>query len=135
MNTEKQYKSDETLCATLGTIGAALSATCLYQHLMFMIPFWVTYILAFIYLFAFICYILLAKRNRFAPLLIIVVAICMFLDSILLLYTVTISPIVLLFTGFNIISVLVIFTVGLPKRLNQYYLQQKEEDAYWEDKI
>jgi len=134
-NAHLQQKKDETLCVTLGTIGAALAATCLYQHFVFMISFWLTNILMVIYIASIIAYVMLAKQKKLAPLFILGIAFLLFFDSLLLVYTRTFSLIVFMFTMFNIIVVIVMYTIGLPKRLHQYYLDQKAENEFWEDKI
>lgn len=126
---------DEHFCKLAGVAGIAFSVTCLLQHLIFMIPHWVSFTLIAIYLFSILSFSFLFAKKPQTLFLLIINSFLLFLVLVLFVLTITFSPILLLLLLYSIVITLMIINSGLTKRLQLHQQQKKEEANYWKGKI
>jgi hypothetical protein len=131
----KLTKKEEEFCAVAGIAGVALSVTCLIQHLYFMYSLWITWLIAGVYVFSIIAFILMVRKHRFSPVCIIVNAALLFINELLLWLLLTFSPAVLLLMLYSIIMAVLIYTEGLPKKFTALSLASKNDEDFWKDKL
>lgn len=135
LNNLKLTKKEEEFCAVAGIAGILLGVTCLLQHLYFMYSLWITWLIAAVYVLSIVAFILLVRKNKFAPVLLIISASLLFINEILLWLLLTFSPAVLLLLLYSIVITVLVYTEGLPKKFTALYLASKTDEDFWKDKL
>jgi hypothetical protein len=134
-------KKDEDFCFAVGLSGVLFATICLIAHLIALSFSWQTFVMISPYFFAIISFSTLMKKQRNAPLFLLINAILLFgylLTTIVLLlnYGVIIfSWGSILYFLFMLIVVILIYADSLPKRLKLNAMKLKEDENYWEGKI
>jgi predicted membrane protein len=131
----KLTKKQEEFCVVAGVAGAALSITCLLQHFYFMYSLWFTWLMAFVYIFSTVAFILLARKSRFAPICIIITAVLLFIDELLLVLSLTFSVVVVLLMIYSIVMIVLIYMDNLPQKFKAIAAEKEAENNYWKDKL
>lgn len=128
-------KQQQQFCDNAGIAGLLLAITCLIQHLIFMVPNWITYTIIFVYAGAVAAYILLMKKNAYAFTCLIVCSIVLFVLETYMLVAFVFSLVVLLLLLYTAVIAAVMYGFGLPERLKEYTALQNEEKKKWEGVI
>ena len=131
----KLTKKEEEFCVVAGIAGILLSITCLLQHLYFMYSLWITWLIAAVYILSIVAFVLLVRKNKFAPILLIIGASLLFINEILLWLLLTFSPAVLLLLLYSIVITVLVYTEGLPKKFKALSLASKTDEDFWKDKL
>lgn len=128
-------EKNESFCSTTGFIGLGLSITCLLQLFFFMNSHWIIYPITAVYIFSIISFSLLIKQNRYAPLILVISSILLFLTELWLFIALAFSLIVILTLLYSIIITVLIYIDNLPEKLKLQALDKKAEENYWNDKV
>src|SRR5690242_629389 len=108
-------KRHQSICSNMGTFGVLISLTCLIQQMVFGTTHWLVLAMASIYLFAAICFLLLALQKTVSPILLIISTVLTFCAEVLLMITLAFSPVVILLFFYSVITIVVIFMEDVPK--------------------
>ena len=124
-------KSEENFCENAGLIGVLLSLACLVQHLLFMVPHWITFSIIGIYILPIISFILLMKKKVLAPRLIIISLVLVFLVEMLLILSLAFSLVLILLFVYLVSIVAILYSGDIVSQLKRKDRAQKEEAAKW----
>jgi predicted membrane protein len=124
-------KQQESFCENAGLFGTMLSVACLIQHIVFMIPHWISFSIIPVYVLSIAGYILLMKKSVSALPLLLISAILVFLLEALLLFSLTFSLVLFLLLIYSIVIVVLFFTGNMQKQLRKKALAEKEDAEKW----
>jgi ABC-type multidrug transport system fused ATPase/permease subunit len=125
-------KQQESFCEKAGIVGVLISLACLMQHVIFMIPNWVTISVIFVYCLCIVGFVLLAKKKVVAPKLLLTSGILVLVVEIVMTFSFTFSLIILILLIYLIVIVVISLAGGLSEKLKQKALEEKEEANKWE---
>ena len=129
---ENLSRQQESFCENAGLFGALISITCLVQHLVFMIPHWITYSIAGVYILCITGFILLAKKNASAPLLLLISAVLVLLLEVFMTLALAFSLVLLLLLVYMVVINAVLYGGDTAKQLRKRNAALKEEAAQWD---
>jgi predicted membrane protein len=132
---EHLSKQQESFCENAGIFGVLISLACLIQHMVFMIPHWVTFTVMAVYILCIASFILLAKKQPAAPVFLIISSGLIFLLEILMMLSLTFSLVLLLLLLYLSVITIVLYIAGTPAQLKKRSVFLKEEAAKWQDVI
>lgn len=124
-------KKQEAFCENTGIFGVLISATCLIQHIVFMIPGWLTYSIILVYLLSITGFIFLAKRSVSAYLIIFIGTILIFLVEALMILELTFSLVLLILLIYSVVIIVFMNIDGVQKQLKQKEMNEKAEKEKW----
>ena len=124
-------RQQESFCENAGLFGTMLSITCLAQHLFFMNPHWITFIMIAVYLLCITGFTLLMKKSASAFLILFASGVFVFLLEAFMLFTNTYSLVLLLLLLYLVIIIMLLYTGDIPKQLKEKLFAEKEEAAKW----
>ncbi len=124
-------KQQESFCENAGLAGVLISFTCLFQHMVFMLPHWVMFVIIGVYSFCIAAFILLMKKAAIAPLLLLINAGLIFLIEIFMIFSLAFSPVIIILLIYIIVITIVLYMGTIPAQLKKRSLALKEEDALW----
>ncbi|HMC99978.1 MAG TPA: hypothetical protein VKH37_07490 [Ferruginibacter sp.] len=124
-------KQDESFLNNMGIAGVLLSLTCLVQHLIFMVDFWVSYLVIGIYIISLIGYIFMLKKAEAVTVLLLISTILIFLVQVYLVLSATFSLILLLLLAYSTITTVLLYSMSFPQKLRVYHLALREEENNW----
>lgn len=128
---EDLTKKQESFCENAGIFGALISATCLIQHIIFMVPGWLTYSIIFVYLLSITGFTLLARRSARAYLLIFISTILIFLVEVLMIVELTFSLVLLIQLIYSVMIIVFMNIDGIQKQLKKKEMNEKAEREKW----
>jgi hypothetical protein len=126
---------DQDLCNYTGLFGVMISSVCLIQHFFITNPAWITGIIAAIYLFSIVSFVLLAIQRSVAPVLLIVVSILVLMAELIVLGHGLFSVILLLLCIYSLVVTIYIYVDGVPSRLAHRAAAKRIEEQQWQGKI
>jgi predicted membrane protein len=124
-------KQHESFCENAGLFGTMISITCLAQHLFFMIPHWITFIMAAVYVLCIAGFVLLMKKSVTAFPILFTSVVLVFLLEAFMLVSLTFSLVLLLLLVYLLVIVILLYTNDIQKRLKEKLVAEKEEAAKW----
>lgn len=128
-------KKEDEMVSVLGVAGAALSITCLFQHFYFTTNGWQVWVMAVVYIYSTISYILTTKKNRFCAVLLIIAAILLFVNEVVLFMVGVSTPVVMLLFVFTIITIVLLYMENIPAKLKQKFLLESQDEDFWKNKL
>ena len=128
---EHLSKQQESFCENAGLFGMMISAACLIQHLMFMIPHWITFTIIVVYVLCIAGFVLLMKKALVAPRILFISVVLVFLLEALMILTLTFSLVLLILLVYLTVIVALLYTGEIPRQLKQKSIAEKEEEAKW----
>jgi hypothetical protein len=128
---EDLTKKQESFCENAGIFGVLISATCLIQHIVFMVPGWLTYSIIFVYLLSITGFTLLARRSAKAYLLILISTILIFLVEVLMIVELTFSLVLLIQLIYSVMMIVFMNIDGIQKQLKRKEMNEKAEKEKW----
>lgn len=132
---EHLSKEQESFCDNAGLFGVLLSIACLVQHLVFMLPHWITYTITGVYILSIVSFILLAKKNAVAPLLLIISAILVLLLEVFMTLALAFSLVLVMLLVYLFVINILMYAGGTPKQLKRRHTALKEEEAEWNKRL
>lgn len=129
---EHLSKEQESFCDNAGLFGALLSITCLVQHLVFMLPHWINYTITGVYILSIVSFILLAKKNAVAPLLLIISAVLVLLLEVFMTLAMAFSLVLVMLLVYLVVITILMYAGGAAKQLKRRHTALKEEAAEWD---
>ena len=126
-------KPQESFCENAGLFGTMISITCLAQHLFFMVPHWITFVMIGVYLLCIAAFVLLMKKSAAAFLILFASVVMVFLLEVIMLLTYAYSLVLLLLLLYLVIIIMLLYTGDIPKQLKEKLIDEKEEAAKWND--
>ncbi len=127
-------KNQESFCETAGIFGVLISLTCLVQHIIFMIPHWITYSVIIVYLLSITGFTLLAKKSSVAFWFISASTILVLVVEAFMILTLTFSLVLLMLLIYSVLMAILIRILGIQDQLKLKEKNEKEEKEKW-DKI
>ncbi len=124
-------RKQENFCENAGIAGELLSITCLIQHLVFMVPGWLTYSILIVYCMAIAGFVMLARKSHQAFWLLLAAAILLFIVTAFMILIKAFSLVVPLLLIYTVIIVAVLSLNGIQPSLKEKWLHQKSEDEKW----
>ena len=124
-------RQQESFCENAGLFGVLISLTCLAQHLLFMIPHWITFTIIPVYLLCIAGFVLLMKKSVTALRMLLTSSILIFLLEAFMILTLTFSLVLLMLMIYLIVIVALLYTGDLQKQLKEKLIAEKEEAAKW----
>src|SRR4051812_6018322 len=128
---EHLSEKQESFCETAGVFGVLITLTCLIQHLIFMVPTWITNTAIFMYLLSIVGFALLVKKSTKAFLILLISTILVFIMNDLIFLSQGFSPVVLILFLYSFVITVLIKTSQIQKQLKQKVAFEKEEKAKW----
>jgi hypothetical protein len=129
---EQLTQKQESFCNNAGLAGILIAIACLIQHLVMMIPGWITISIIGVYMLSIVAFILLTKKQVQAPLLLLISAILILLLKIFMLVNLTFSLVLVLLLVYlaAIVSVLYVDQYHIALRARAAAL--KADAAQWD---
>ncbi len=124
-------KQQESFCENAGLAGVLLSLTCLIQHMVFMLPHWVMFVIIGVYIFCIAAFILLMKKAAISPLLLLINAGLIFIIEVFMILSLAFSPVIIILLLYVIVIAVVLYMGAIPAQLKKRAMALKEEDARW----
>ncbi|MDB5202014.1 MAG: hypothetical protein JWQ27_1423 [Ferruginibacter sp.] len=125
-------KSEASFCENAGLAGVLLSLTCLLQQFVFMLPHWISFVIAAVYISSAIGFLLLAKKSAYAFWIILVNTILLFLvESYVMLSMVFLLVLVLLFL-YSLVLVVWMQITETNKSLIVHQRMIKDDREQWD---
>ncbi len=125
-------KQQEAFCENVGLFGTLLAAACLVQHMVFMIPHWISFSIIPVYLLSIVGYIMLMKKSASALLILCISAILVFLLEVLMLFSLAFSLVLFLLLVYSVVIVILLFMGDTQKQLKKKALADKEDAEKWD---
>ncbi len=124
-------KQQENFCENAGLVGVLISTTCLIQHLVFMMPHWISFTLVAIYIFCIISFVLLMKKQHTSPLLLLINSALIFIVEVLMIIELAFSPVIIILLIYVIVITVLLYMGTIPAQLKKRNIAAKEEDMLW----
>lgn len=128
-------KRHQNICSNIGTFGILIALTCLVQQMVFGTGHWLAFVMAAIYIFAAISFLLLTLQKTAAPILIIISTAFTFCAEVLLMLMLAFSPVVILLFFYSVVAIVIVYMEGVPGKLKEKALALKMEELAWKDKL
>ena len=130
---EHLSEKDEAFLSNMGIGGVLLTSACLFQHMLYMIGHWITFTILAIYLLTLASYILLIKKSVIAPPTLFISTVLVFIVESYLVLAMTLSLVLLLLLLYSVVTVVLIHTSGIIKKMKQRDLAEKQERDNWKN--
>lgn len=128
-------KQQEGFCENAGLFGVLISVACLVQHMVFMIPHWITFAIIAVYLICITAFILLMKKIAAAPLLLAISGILILLLGVFMTLALAFSLVLMLLLLYLIVICAVLYGGTTAVQLKKRSIAIKEEEAKWNNII
>jgi hypothetical protein len=125
---------EEDFCVTAGIAGVLLAITCLIQHLLLMLPHWITYSMVVGYLLSMAGYFLLARRSPHAFIVIIISSVWVMASAVLMLVSLVFSLVLILLLVYSVVTIVLMAMNDLQKKIKSKALAEKMERESWKGK-
>ena len=124
-------KRQESFCDNAGLFGVMIAVACMIQHMIFMIPHWVTFAIIGVYLLCIVGFALLMKKSPVATPLLLISGILIFLLESYMILSLTFSLVILILLIYITVIVTLLYTDGVAKQLKKKSIAEKEEADQW----
>lgn len=124
-------KPQESFCENIGLAGVMITGATLIQHMIFMIPGWITINIIAVYILAITGFVLLMRKSVSALLLLLISAVLVLLTEAFMILSLAFSLMVFILLLYLIVVVALLYTGQIQKQLKKKYLAEKEEAAKW----
>lgn len=128
-------KQQESFCENAGLFGVLISVACLVQHMVFMIPHWITFAIIAVYLLCITGFALLMKKMPAAPLLLVISAVLILLLGVFMMLALAFSLVLMLLLIYLIVISAVLYGGTTAVQLKKRSIALKEEAAKWNNII
>lgn len=128
-------KSQQEFCTWAGVSGALISASALIQHMIYMIPGTLTYLMLLPYLFIIFSFCMLAAQQLAASVLMIIASVFALCISILFVFGGAFSPLVIIQLLCCIIVTIYLFMENIPEKLRRKKMMEQAEEDLWKGRI
>ena len=128
-------EKDEAFLGNMGVGGVLLTSACFVQLVLIMESHWISFTIMAIYLIALASYIMMIKKSAIAPLMLLISAILIFLVEAYLILALTFSLLLLLLLIYSTVTVVLVYTSGIIKKLQRRDLAEKQERDNWKNII
>jgi hypothetical protein len=129
---ESLTKQQESFCENAGLFGILISVACLIQHMVFMIPNWITLSIIGVYILCIAGFVLLMKKSVIALRVLFASTILVFLLEVFMIFSLAFSLILLLLFLYVLIIVLLLYMGDTQQQLKKIAIAKKEEAARWD---
>ena len=128
-------EKDEAFLGNMGAGGVLLTSACFIQLVLIMEGHWISFTIMAVYLIALASYIMMIKKSAIAPLMLLISAILIFLVEAYLILALTFSLLLLLLLIYSAVTVVLVYTSGIIKKLQRRDLAEKQERDNWKNII
>ena len=128
-------KNQQEFCTWAGVFGALISAAALIQHMVFMIPSTLTYLMLLPYLFIIFSFCMLAAQQLAASVLLVIATVFALGISVLFVFGGAFSPLVIIQLLYCIIVTSYLFLENIQEKLRRKKMMKQAEEDLWKDKI
>lgn len=128
-------KNEQEFCTWTGVFGALISAAALIQHMVFMIPSTLTYLMLLPYLFIIFSFCMLAAQKVAASVLLVIASVLALGISVLFVFGGAFSPLVVIQLLYCIVVTSYLFLENIQGKLRRKKLMEQAEDDLWKGKI
>ena len=118
-----------------GTFGILISLTCLIQHFIYTRPHYITYLLAFVYLYSVITFCMLIAHRAVAYILLIINCVLSLAATLFIFKAGVFTLIVMILFLYSTIMAVVLTVNEIPRLLKQHALFVKSEEEQWRGRI
>jgi hypothetical protein len=126
-------KQQENFCENTGLVGVLISSICLIQHMVFMIPDWITFTIIGVYILCIAGFILLMKKMWLSPLILAISCSLIFILEIFMILSLAFSLVLVLLLIYLLIITVLLYVDGIASQLKKKNIAVKEEAATWSD--
>jgi hypothetical protein len=124
-------KQQESFCENMGLAGLMIAVTTLIQHMVFMIPGWITITIIPVYVLTITGFVLLMRKSVAALRLLFISAILVLLVEAFMIISLAFSLMVFILLLYLIVIVALLYSGETQKQLKKKYLAEKEELEKW----
>lgn len=128
-------KNQQEFCTWGGVFGALISAAAMIQHMVFMIPNTVTYLMLIPYLFIIFSFCMLAAQKVAASVLLVIASVFALGISVLFILGGAISPLVSIQLIYCIIVTSYLFMENIQEKLRRKQALEQAEEDLWKGRI
>lgn len=128
-------KNQQEFCTWAGVFGALIAAAAMIQHMVFMIPSTLTYLMLIPYLFIIFSFCMLAAQKLAASVLMVIASVCALGISALFIFGGAISPLVFIQLIYCIIVTSYLFLENIQEKLRRKQALEQAEEDLWKGKI
>jgi predicted membrane protein len=128
-------KNQQEFCIWAGVFGALIAAAALIQHMIFMIPGPLTYLMLIPYLFIIFSFSMLAAQKLIASILLVIASVFALVITALYIFGGAISPLVFIQLIYCIIVTSYLFLENIQEKLRRKKMMEQAEEDHWKGKI
>jgi len=128
-------KGQQEFCTWAGVFGTLIAAAAMIQHMIFMIPSLLTYLMLLPYLFIVFSFVMLAVQKVAASVLLIISSVLALGINVLLIFSGAYSPIVIILMAYSIVTTSYLFMENIQEKLRRKKLLEKAEADLWKGRI
>ncbi len=128
-------KNQQEFCTWAGVFGALIAAAAMIQHMVFMIPNTVTYLMLIPYLFIIFSFCMLAAQKVAASVLLVIASVFALGISVLFILGGAISPLVSIQLIYCIIVTSYLFMENIQEKLRRKQALEQAEEDLWKGRI
>jgi len=125
-------ESEESFCENIGIFGVLISATCLFQAFVFMIPHWITYLIIVVYILSITAFVLLAKKSTIAFPLIISSIVLLLALEVFMFIALAFSLVLLMLLVYSMVTIVLLLLYEMPKKIRKQKNYEKAERERWD---
>jgi len=124
-------RQQESFCENTGLFGVMIAVACLIQHMVFMIPGWITFTVIGVYILCITGFVLLMRKSVIAFRLLFISALLIFVLEGFMIFSLAFSLLLLILLAYLLIIVALLYSGEIKKQLQQKDIAEKEEAAKW----
>jgi predicted membrane protein len=124
-------KQQESFCENMGLAGVMIAVATLIQHMIFMIPGWITIAIIPVYVLTITGFVLLMRKSVIAQRLLLISAILVLLVEAFMILSLAFSLMVFILFLYLIVIVALLYSGEIQKQLKKKRLAEKEEQERW----
>jgi len=128
-------KNQQEFCTWGGVFGALIAAAAMIQHMVFMIPSTLTYLMLIPYLFIIFSFCMLAAQKVAASVLLVIASVFALGISVLFILGGAISPLVSIQLIYCIIVTSYLFMENIQEKLRRKQALEQAEEDLWKGRI
>lgn len=128
-------KGQQEFCTWAGVFGALIAAASMIQHMIFMIPNTLTYLMLIPYLFIIFSFSMLAAQKVVASVLMVIASVFALCIAALIIFGGAFSPLVFIQLIYCIIVTSYLFLENIQEKLRRKQALEQAEADLWKGKI
>ncbi|HRG25031.1 MAG TPA: hypothetical protein PLL23_11585 [Chitinophagaceae bacterium] len=128
-------KGQQEFCTWTGIFGVLIASATLIQHMVFMIPNILTYLMILPYLFIIFSFTMLAAQKVAASVLLIISTVFALLIAVLLILSGAFSPVVVILLIYSIVVTSYLYLENIQEKLRRKQALQRAEEDLWKGRI